>query len=84
MDPSEVGEMILSGNTHREISEEFTRRYPAAKGLSERSVRRFCQEHSFHKPRGEDLNAIVRVSVQEVLYVRRRAYMRIHVGGAKN
>ncbi len=62
----EVGEMVLRGMTHREISEEFKGRFPNMKGLSERSIRRFCQKHGLHKPRGADLDAIVKDSVEEV------------------
>ena len=66
MEPHEVGDMVLQGMTHREISEEFASRFPAMKGLSERSVRRFCQKQGIHKPRGADLDEIVRDSVEEV------------------
>ena len=54
--------------SHKKISEELQGRFPAMKGLSERSVRRFCLKHGLHKPRGADLDEIVKDSVKEVRY----------------
>ena len=66
MELEEVTEMVLRGMTHKQISEELQRQFPSSKGLSKRSVRRFCKEHDIHKPRGPDLDAIVSDSVEEV------------------
>ena len=71
MEPNEVAGMVLRGMSHREISKELKSRFPhAVKGLSERSVRRFCQKHCLHKPCSADIDEIVRDSVLEV----RQAY----------
>ena len=69
MDPNKVAEMILQGKSHKEISNEYKRLFPAKKGFSERSVRRYCQKHSLHKPKGTDLDSIVEKSVTEVCII---------------
>ena len=66
MDPNKVAEMILQGKSHKDISNEYKRLFPAKKGFSERSVRRYCQKHGLHKPKGQDLDSIVEKSVTEV------------------
>ena len=35
--------------THREVSAEMKERFPGLKGLSTRSVTRFCHQHDIHK-----------------------------------
>lgn len=52
--------------THKDISEVYRARLSSRKGLSERSVRCFCKTHAIHKPKGDDLDDIVRNSVREV------------------
>lgn len=57
--------------SHRDISDELRRRYPSTRGLSARSVRRFCETHDIHSTsRVSDLeldayvrNGVARVSV---------------------
>lgn len=66
MDVDQVARMIMQGMTHRDISDWYKNRFPARKGYSERSVRRFCKLHDIHKPSGTCLDNIVKASVQEV------------------
>ena len=66
MELEEVPKMVLCRMTHKQVSEELQRHFPFSKGLSERSVRRFCKEHDMHKLRGPDLDVIVSDSVEEV------------------
>lgn len=39
---------INGGKTHRSIAEELRRLFPSARGVSSRSVRRFCSRHNLH------------------------------------
>ena len=63
----EVGDLVLAGMTHEKISAVLKNQFPSQhRGLSERSVRRFCAVNGIHKPRGQELDAIVTESVAEV------------------
>lgn len=66
MEADEIRVMVRRGMTHMEISTELKGKHPGVKGLSERSVRRFCQEQGIHKPRGRELDDIMEDSVREV------------------
>lgn len=66
MEADEIRDMVWSGMTHMEISTELKGKHPGMKGLSERSVRRFCQEQGISKPRDRELDDIVEDSVREV------------------
>ncbi len=67
IDPEEVKELVFKGLTHQQISETLQARFPQiSRGLSERSVRRFCSQHSIHKPTGVELDSIVEDAVSEV------------------
>ena len=52
--------------THKQISEELRSRFPSARGVSERTVRRYCAEHNIHKLKGPDLDVAVRQATEEV------------------
>lgn len=55
--------------TQREISEELKTMYPGVRGLSVRSVRRFCEKHNIHSTSllsDEDLDKVVCSSVAKV------------------
>lgn len=39
---------IQDGNTHKSIAEELRRLFPGVRGISARSVRRFCARHDLH------------------------------------
>ena len=64
--PSEVSTVVLKGMTHKQISEELWRRFPAARGFSERSVQCYCAEHNIHKLKGPDLDEAVQQATEEV------------------
>lgn len=63
----DVKVMVHKGMTHKQISAELQIRFPGIRGLSERSVRRFCEKYGIHKPRGLELDRLVEEAVQEVL-----------------
>jgi hypothetical protein len=39
---------INDGKTHKDIAEELRHLFPGARGVSSRSVRRFCLKHNLH------------------------------------
>ena len=48
--PEFVAQLVCKRRlTHREVSQELRRRHPDVRGLSEMSVRRYCNEHGIHK-----------------------------------
>ena len=54
---------------HQQISEELKALYPGVRGLSARSVRRFCDEQHIHttsRLSDEDLDRVVSSSVAKV------------------
>ena len=55
--------------THKEVSEILKRSYPNIKGLSERSVRRFCEANNIHlrdrKLSTAELDAAVSSAISE-------------------
>jgi hypothetical protein len=40
--------VVTERNSYEFVSDELRRLYPTVRGLSARSVRRFCKEHDFH------------------------------------
>ena len=60
-------EMVDEGKTYENISEILQSSYPLiARGLSGRSVRRFCASHGITKKKGADLDLVVAQSISEV------------------
>ena len=59
--------------THKEVSELLKQAYPNTQGLSERSVRRFCEVNNIHlrdrKLSTSDLDAAVSSAIVEVSIV---------------
>jgi len=56
----EIQRWIDEGKTYRQIADLLKSRFPrVTRGLSERSLRRFCQNHSIQKRRGADLDSVV-------------------------
>ena len=66
----EVQMMVYKGMTHKQISAELQIRFPGTRGFSERTVRRFCERHGIHKPRGLKLDQLVEEATQEVSKLR--------------
>lgn len=55
--------------THQQISDELMQLYPGVRGLSARSVRRFCDRHNIHSTSllsNEDLDRVVLSSIAKV------------------
>ena len=68
MDEADIRQMVEDGISHSEISYRLRRRHPGVRGLSERSVRRFCFEHDLHYSSGvsnRELRQIVEAGVRE-------------------
>ena len=53
--------VLVDGRTHQEVSEELQMLYPGMKGLSSRSVRRFCAKHDIHHTSRLEAQQLVRV-----------------------
>ena len=69
MDFERVRKFVLSGKTYNEISDILTSESPNQRGLSSRSIRRFCYENKIDKQSllGKDrLDTILRSEVAEV------------------
>lgn len=61
--------MVDEGKTYEQISEALRMSYSSAtRGLSARSVRRFCAFHGITKKKGPDLDLVISQSVSEVSY----------------
>ena len=62
-----VYSLVVKGWSYRDISEHLQSMYPhIQRGLSERSVRRFCCDHGITKLKGSDLNKVVEGAITEV------------------
>ena len=48
LDPKEIQNYIDQGLTHAQISEILQEQYPGHRGLSTRSVRRYCAKEDIH------------------------------------
>ena len=58
---------IDEGKTFQEISDTLQGRFPSVmRGLSARSLRRFCRNHSIQKRKGAELDSIVSDCINEV------------------
>ena len=65
-----VEELIIAGFTYKEVSEELERKYPhIQKGLSSRSVRRYCQIHKLKKLKDDELDQVVDEAIDEVMHL---------------
>ena len=62
-----VKKLVYEGKSHEEISEILKATYPSiVRGLSVRSVRRFCSMNSIHRCKDSRLDEIVEECVSEV------------------
>ena len=67
VDHAEVIELVKRGYTYEIISEIFKSNYPHVKrGLSSRSIRRFCKDNNVKKLDEEEVDEIVEGAVTEV------------------
>ena len=65
----EIRQLVSSGTTHKRISELLQEANPGANGLSERSVRRFCQDKGIsYRSHLDDreVDQVVQGAIQEV------------------
>ena len=61
--------VIERRKTHKQISDELKLLYPGVRGLSARSVRRYCENHNVHSSSmvsDGDLDRIVSSSIAKV------------------
>ena len=68
-DQAQVKQMVWSGATHKEISDHLQAQNGNRRGMSERSVRRFCKEHNIHRPKHGELDSVVHTAVSEVSWL---------------
>ena len=65
--------IVEDGATRKAVSEELKLSYPfVSRGLSNRSIRRFCEAHDFHatsRLSDAQLDMVVRTSVRKVRYM---------------
>ena len=54
-----VRDLVIRGVSYREISDYYRSQYPHIRGLTERSVRRYCNERSIRRISNDELDAIV-------------------------
>ena len=64
--PQKLQAFIDEGKTYEEISQLLQSNVSVIRGLSARSVRRFCTDRGITKRKGADLDEIVAQSVSEV------------------
>ena len=69
--PDYVRELVRRRFTHTEIASFLRRANPGAIGLSERSIRRFCEDHNIHYSQrlnqaDSDVRLVVDSGVREV------------------
>lgn len=65
-----VSKKIEELKTHKQISDELRQLYPNVRGLSARSVRRFCDTHEIYrssKLSNKDLDRAVLTSIGKVM-----------------
>ena len=64
---SEVIELVKRGCSYEKISEILSLRHPdITRGLSGRSVRRFCKDHNIEKLHENEIDEIIENAVEEV------------------
>ena len=63
----EVIELVKRGYSYERISEILRLKHPdLTRGLSGRSVRRFCKKHNIEKLHENEIDAIIENAVEEV------------------
>lgn len=73
--------------THEQISEALQQLYPGTKGLSSRSVRRFCNNHNIHatsRLSPPELSRVVSTAVSQVLQIGVHIYCSFNVSQTTN
>ena len=66
--------LLENGATYSDVSHELRYRFPNIRGLSSRTVRRFCNEHHISRGRShnriseDELNHLVSVGISEVSF----------------
>uniref|UniRef100_A0A1X7UV32 Uncharacterized protein n=1 Tax=Amphimedon queenslandica TaxID=400682 RepID=A0A1X7UV32_AMPQE len=65
IDPDIVAKFQKDGLTYGEISVILEEEYGQQRGLSERSVRRYCKKHGIEKRDDEEIDEVVEEAVQE-------------------
>ena len=66
-DEAFVRNLVTRGVSHGEISDIYCSQYPHVRGLTERSVRRYCNERSIHRISNDEVDLIVEQHIH--LYV---------------
>ena len=69
---SYIRRRIEDGHSHKEIAKNLRQAFPTAKGLSARTVRRFCTKNNFHKTSrisNHALDVLVAYGIGKVLCV---------------
>ena len=69
VDKDMVVTWIKNGCTIQWISEELQKQYPDRRGLSARSVRRFCQKENITKMTENETDETCEVSIKCTLYI---------------
>ena len=59
-DETFVRDLMVRGVPHLEISRYYQSQYPGVRGVSLRSVRRYCCEREIHRISNDELDEIVR------------------------
>ncbi len=61
--------VVVKKMTHENISDSIQQQYPGVRGLSSRSVRRFCHEHGIHSTSRLPQSDLIRVISSAVAQV---------------
>jgi hypothetical protein len=70
VDRAVVEELVIAGYTFNQISEALQQKYPnITRGLSARSVRRYCKDNGIERLSGSSLDAVVADAVEEVFEI---------------
>ena len=69
MDVEVVTDWRKKGMTYKEISARLQQACPQVRGLSERSVRRFCKENGIEKMNDAEVDDVIEEVVEEVCNV---------------
>ena len=65
----EISNLIQQGFTYEDISNHYSSLYPSQKGLTIRSVRRFCSVNNINRnvPMGKkEIESVIRTSIDEL------------------
>ena len=60
--------LIKSGLTYNEVSEELMRTYPGVRGLSARTVRRYCHVNGISHLNTSEIESLAVEAIYEVLF----------------